>query len=243
MKGFMKKGVVMAVACCVFLNGCGTGMTKLTEEEEKLIVAYASGTVAKANKYQSQGLTYPVQKPEEEVRDTETEEPQTDDTQDEDTQMEEQSGQDTPTGEPDKPAAHTATLTEALNLASVTAEYRGYQITKNYIKDDYFALNADAGNTFLILSIDLNNTSDQPIECNLLSKNMASSLLVNGTAAAAGMTTILLNDFMSYMGTLDAASGEETILIFQVPEDSVGDIQSLAMELEADGSMYYIELE
>ena len=67
MKRFIRRAGILAAAFCIFLAGCGTPMYKLTEEEENLIVAYASGTVAKGNRYMTQGLTYPQPEVEEEL--------------------------------------------------------------------------------------------------------------------------------------------------------------------------------
>lgn len=240
MKGFMKTGMVLA-AMCLFLTGCGS-VAQLTEEEEQVIVAYVSGAVAKANKYQVQGLTYPKEKeglPEESGAENEDREG----TSTKDTKPGQENVQPGEQGNGDTSDVRTTTLTEALGLSGVQAEYQEYQVSGNYLEGDYFALNSRPGRTYVILKIRLRNTAEQPVDCNFLEKNMNCSLLVNGEKAGDAMSTILLNDFMSYIGTLEPAAETDTVVIFEVPEAMAENIQGLSLELEADGTLNHINLQ
>lgn len=239
MKGFIRISGVLIAALSIFFTGCGTDMVSLTEEEENVIAAYASGAVAKANKYQLKGLTY-LSEEEEVGEDVTAEEPEQENAASEGQitvgeATAENTGQESP--------ANTATLTEVLNIPSVTAEYQGYQVKDNYMEGDYFALNAEPGNTYLILSIRLTNTSGEPIDCSILEQNLGISLLINGESVGRAMATILLNDFSTYVKTLEASAGEDTILIFEIPKEAVEDIQTLSIDIEASGTLYHIDLE
>lgn len=235
MNGFIRKGAAIATILCVFLSGCGTSVAQLTEEEEQIIVAYASGAVAKANKNQVQGLTYPTAPIEEEVTE-EQQEPET--TMEDNSQAGNMTGQENPGGQ----AAEEATWTDALNTSGLTAEYDGYQVNDRYMEGDYFALYAESGNTYLIVNVGLKNATEQPMECNLLERNMQCSLVLNGTEVADAMPTILLNDFLSYIKTLEAGAEEETVIIFELTKEEAEAIQTLSVELIVDGTPYYINL-
>lgn len=241
MKGLTRISAVVVIILSMLLAGCGSGMIQLTPEEEQLIVAYASGAVSKGNRTQEQGLTY---RPEEEEQSPGTTEnvqeeptPGEDDTQGETGNPDtEQSGQ-----EPE-PEVVLSNLTDAVGIPGVTAEYRGYQLQDNYMVGDYFALSANEGNTYLVINIGLNNTGTEPIECNLIDRIMQCGLLVNGEAVTQAMSTILLNDFRTYMKTLGAASTEETVLIFEVPAEAAAGIQTIAIELLVGGTNYQVTL-
>lgn len=242
MKGFIRRGRIVAVALlCVLLAGCGTPMAKLTPEEENLIVAYAAGSVAKGNKYMTQGLTYP--KPEEAEDEEEPEAEPGEDKTEEDSEEPKAGAGDAPQdGEEKEPAALETTLSEALKLDPVSVEYRGYDLQKNYVVGDYFALNAGTGKTFLVLHIGLVNTSQEAVECNIYSKNLTGSIYINDVLTADTIVTVLTEDFTSFMGTVDASSESGTVALFEVPEEAVQEIQSLSMDLEVEGVVYHISL-
>lgn len=240
MKGFIRKSQIAAVLLlCICLSGCGASMAKLTPEEENLIVAYAAGSVAKGNKYMTQGMTYP--KPEEPQ---EEEEPETEpDEEEAGGDSKEQGAADASQAEGEEvPVSQAATLSEALKLDPISVEYRGYDLRKNYVVGDYFALNAGTGKIYLVLHIGLVNTSQEAVECNMYSKNLGGSIYINDVLTADAIVTVLTEDFASFMGTVDAASEMGTVAIFEVPEESVQEIQSLAMDLEVDGVVYHIAL-
>lgn len=244
MKGLIRISAGMALALSLFLAGCGRPMAALTETEEELIVAYASGAVAKANRAQERGLTWQV---EEELPPEEEELPPEEETPPVETDQEETSDQNV-TAEPGTPgedgnAVVETTLTEIVNLPGVTAEYRGYQTQINYKSGDYFALNATEGNTCLVVNIGLSNSSEAPVEMNLFNRITQCSLLVNQAPMAGAMTTILPNDFMSFMGTLESAGTVETVLIFEIPIQAVEAIQTLALEFTIDGTTYRVALQ
>ncbi len=108
---------------------------------------------------------------------------------------------------------------------------------------DYFALSASEGKTYLILNINLTNTLEQPLDCNLFAKGLESTLFINGESITAAMTTILLNDFQSYIKTLEPGAGEETVMIFEIPKEVAENIQTLFVEMTTEGSSYHVELE
>lgn len=243
MKGFIRASGIAAAILCLLLAGCGTPMAKLTPEEENLIVAYAAGSVAKANKYMTKGLTYPKKEEEEKLEVTETYEDETAEAQ------EENQGQNQAVGDGSVPAdevplpVQSATLTEVLNQEFVQAEYRGYELCTSYREGNYFALNAEGGNTLLVLHIGLLNTSQQPVECNLFARNVVCSIYINDVYAADSMGTVLTNDFTTYIGTLEAAAETDTVAIFEVPAETVQAIQLLSLDMEVDGTVYHVTLD
>ncbi len=246
MKGLIRASGIAAAILCLLLVGCGTPMAKLTPEEENLIVAYAAGSVAKANKYMTKGLTYPKQEEEEKLEVTESYEEETAEEPEEDQDPEQNqtvNGDGSIPAEEVPPPVQPATLTEALNQESVQAEYRGYELCASYREGNYFALNAAAGNTLLVLHIGLLNTSQQPVECNLFARNLVCGIYINDVYAVDAMGTVLANDFTTYIGTLEAAAETDTVAIFEVPAETVQAIQLLSLDMEVDGTVYHVTLD
>lgn len=239
MRDFIKRSGLAGVVLCLFLTGCGEELWTMTPEEESLIVAYASSAVAKNNKYMSQGLTYyeepkPEEEPVQEPQDTYLEEGQ---------QPGENPAPDQGTaGETDQ-VGTSSTLSDAVGLPPVTAEYYGYQLMDNYMEGSYFALAAQPGNQLVVMSIGLFNPTQQPVECNNIARNISCTLKVNGESQFQAMSTALLNDFISYLDTLEAGESQETVLFFEVPVEVAGNMQSLGLELEVGGTVYHVDLQ
>lgn len=243
MDGFIKKIGILAVALCLFLTGCGQELWSMTPEEEDLIVAYVSSAVAKNNKYLAQGITY--DKKQEAKPEPGQEEPpqqQTAPSEEAGSPQGDVAGSSASQQGQTEPAAPTVTLTEALGLAPLTVECIGYQVTDRYVEGSYFALQADAGNRYVVLRINLTNPTQQKIECNNLVRNITWTLLVNGTHSAGVEPTILLNDFATYLDTLDPGVTKGAILLFEVPADVAGNIQAMGLQLDIEGKAYYVSL-
>ena len=52
--------------------------------------------------------------------------------------------------------------------------------------------------------------------------------------------TVLANDLATYQGTLAAGSSVDTVLLFQVPADSVTQVDTLTLDLTWNGNSYTI---
>lgn len=245
MKGIMRKIGIGAMALCIVLTGCGTPMAKLTPEEENLIVAYASGSVARNNRYMTQGLTYLREEEQDSQESRPEQDPESEQEEAGDTNPEQDTGltESQEGGEQEETAFQETTLAEALGQSQASVEYRGYEICKNYLEGDYFALNSKPGMTYLVLHMGIVNTSPEAAECNLLAKNLRGSLYINDALAAYAVETVLPEDFMTFSGVLDGASEVDTVVIFEVPEETAQGIQSLSIGLETDEGAYRIALE
>lgn len=126
-------------------------------------------------------------------------------------------------------------LSEALGLSGIAAEYTGAELKASYVEPDYFALDASAGNTFLIVHITLTNETDQEAACDILSQKLGIRALVNDSIQAPARTTILLNDLGTYQDTIGAGASVETVLFFEVPADEVDSVESLKLTIDRDG--------
>ncbi len=66
--------------------------------------------------------------------------------------------------------AETVSLRQALKLEDgLDASFENYDVTDSYVESDYFAMNATAGKTFLVVHVNLKATGGD-IECDMLKK-------------------------------------------------------------------------
>lgn len=234
-----KKTVRIAVtaAAGLMLTGCGDAAYNLTESEERIIVDYAAHMVTKYNTWQKEGLSYVDLEPE-----PETEEP-TGQPEEPETELQDlgvplspgmpEGGEDT--------GAMTAGLPELFGAEGISIAYVGARLDTSYMEAAYYAVQADSGYTYLILGIDVTNTSEQEIALDYLTRQPQFSATVNGEVRSPAEITALTEDFATYMGTLSAGETEEMVLLFQVPE-SVQWVDSLQLEVSVDGNNYQIIL-
>lgn len=236
MRKFIKIGAIL-VAVTMFFTGCGDPMVPLTEDEETIVVNYSAGTVAKHNSFQQEGMTTIY--PEEEEEQEENEEP--DEVQE--PVEEEQEGDDKESQETEKqpeketPAeeAGQLTLTEALAVPDVEFSYRDYSTVDSYKEGEYFSMDASEGNVLMMLNVNMTNTGNKAVECNLLAKQIVFTLTLNEGAGIQNQTTMLTNDLSTYAGTLDPGQTEAVILMFDVPQQMAENITSMQLSMQSNG--------
>ena len=159
-----KWGAVLLVAL-VATTGCGEKAMTLTEEEESTIVNYTAHVVAKYNTKQPDGLArlsadtlddiYGTDSTKDEEQNTQTDsildEAKTDETQmNEVPESYDSQGTDTENALPEE---QQVTLSEALGIAGVEAAVTGIELKDSYVQEDYFAMDATAGKTYLVVHV------------------------------------------------------------------------------------------
>lgn len=234
MKGFIKKGAVIVVAG-MLLTGCGEEVVTLTESEEAVIVNYASGTVAKFNKRQMDGMTAVVWEEEEEA---EEEEPVTEDekelTEEQDEKKQDETQSQEPSGE-ETVTEEEKDLVQVLGVQGVEVKYTGYELNANYEESDYFSMVAAEGNTYFVMKFTLTNTGSEEVACDILSKKPIFTVSLNGNTAHKNEVTLLPNDLSTYTMNLAAGESAEAVLIFEVPLEETTDITSIQTGVEVNG--------
>ena len=202
-----KLGMGLLFSALVLTTGCGEKAIQLTDEEEGLIVDYTAHVVSKFNTRQPDGLVYVDTSQEEE----ESEEPVETGAEEETTEQDavSQMGQnDGQAQEEVQPVSMT--LTEALQIAGVDAQVTSTELRPSYEEGDYYAMDASAGKTFLVVHVTLSNQTAEDISVDLLSGQPQFGAEVNGAGAVSAEMTVLSNDLATYQGTLAAGGYADT---------------------------------
>ena len=213
-----------AMAAMLLVGGCGDAPYELTDQEERIIANYSAHILSKYNKYQREGLAF-----------VSFELPEAD--------MQEEPVPDVPEteGTEDVPAIQTATLQELFGTDGLSVSYVGARLADSYVQDEYYALNADAGKSYLIVGIDITNIGGTDSEFNQLGSEPKFQAVVNGEVTCSSELTFLLEDFSSYEDMVAAGATVETVLLFQVP-DTVTEVSSLQLNVAVHGNNYQIIL-
>lgn len=233
----MTAAVLMAT---MLLGGCGEAPYNLTESEENVIVNYSAHVVTKYNTYQKEGLTYVEPEDTEEVTAEETTEQVTGEqgTESSVNPGTDAEGVETET-EAQEPVAATATLSELFGAPGVEITYMGARVDGSYLEGDYYAMYPDAGNVYVILSVNLTNTTETPVDIDILSGMPEFTAVVNGAVRVPAEVTVLNDDFGTFQQTIMGGTTSETVLIFQVP-NSVTAVDSLELYVQLDDNIQII---
>lgn len=244
----------LALAVSITACGCGDQIYEMTEEEEAAVVHYSAHVVSKFNKKQSEGIEnvavlkalMKIRKEEaEEKRRQQEEEQQKQEAQEPEKKPDTADGQQegTASGEQQEPQKSYVSLAKALQLDGIQASYRRYARTSAYQASQSYMVRANSGNELLVLHVNLKNSGNKTAECDILSKMPSFRLTINGELSVSADTTILLNDLGTYQGKIRAGKTEKTVLIFQIKKGAVKSVDSMELEVKADGTSSLVQLE
>lgn len=247
----MRKKRIMAISVCVagmmLLGGCGTEPYVLTEQEETVIVNYSASVVAKFNTYQKDGLTYLI--------DEETEEAD-DFTDAEFSEEEDVKGQETFEGgdglegeviaeEDVSGVGQQAVMNDIFGAGGLDIVYTGNEIKDNYVEGNVYSLESEPGKAYLILNFDISNGSENDIELDNITSSPSFKVSFadadGGIVEADAYSTILLNDFTTYIDNIAAGETKQAVLLFEV-SDTITEVGEFTLQVELDGNIYEINL-
>lgn len=228
-----------AMAAMLLVGGCGDAPYELTDQEERIIANYSAHILSKYNKYQREGLAFvSFELPEADMQEEPVPDvPETEENAD----LPETPDVPETEGTEDVPAIQTATLQELFGTDGLSVSYVGARLADSYVQDEYYALNADAGKSYLIVGIDITNIGGTDSEFNQLGSEPKFQAVVNGEVTCSSELTFLLEDFSSYEDMVAAGATAETVLLFQVP-DTVTEVSSLQLNVAVHGNNYQIIL-
>lgn len=226
---------ILAGALLVSLSGCGNTIPALSEEQEALVVEYASTAVLKHDaNYQGKLMDLSALANEEETPEEETtQEPVEEaDIPKEPEQMQEQQ-QDVLNAEQAE-AEIQADAEQILGLQDVSLTYSGYEVDEFYPKNGneiYFVMNATPGNNLLVVKFTLRNLLNEEQDIQIRPGTVRVKIIMNGEEKNA-LTTMLLNDLATYQGTLGPNEETELVVVGEYPVEDLQVIDSLSVKLK-----------
>lgn len=227
--------ILLAGTLIVSLSGCGNTIPALSEEQEALVVEYASTAVLKHDaNYQGKLVDLSTLGNEEETPEEETtQEPVEEaDIPKEPEQMQEPQ-QDVLSAEQAE-AEIQADAEQILGLQDVSLTYSGYEVDEFYPKNGneiYFVMNATPGNNLLVVKFTLRNLLNEEQDIQIQPGTVRVKIIMNGEEKNA-LTTMLLNDLATYQGTLGPNEETELVVVGEYPVEDLQVIDSLSVKLK-----------
>jgi hypothetical protein len=113
----------------------------------------------------------------------------------------------------------------------LSCEYTGYEIAEEYPQqgeDLFFVMDAAEGKRLLVLKFMVSNVSDTEAVLDMSETGIRFKIAVDGEEKNA-LTTMLLNDFAYYQGTIAPGESTELVLVSEIPEEKNGEITTLEL--------------
>ena len=230
----MKKNIfyLLICICCFGLCGC-TEYPGMSEADYDLVAEYAAGvllTHAEASENRLMNVEEALKVLEEEktaeemIPEETIEEP-------EDEPVEEESIQpETPIVDNTEQNEETpvAPINNAIGVDTLTVQINGYDISKSYPDGSgaFFALDAGEGNKLLVTKLTLTNNTDTVVDINMLEKDVSFKLSLDGNGYKFALSTMLMDDLSTYVGTLGVGDSVELVLLSEWKEEELINISN-----------------
>lgn len=253
----MKKHIVVVGLAAMLLTGCA-GQVELGEADNARVAQYAADLILKYDSNYKERLLSEeeMEEAKEKLRiaaEKETElqaliaagKEKEQDTTEESAGTAEATESGNETGEQEQVTVYT--LQEVLKLKGFEISNGGYSIVEEYPEEldvsNGVAVNvhASTGNRLLVMKYQITNTTQEPLECDVFSKDISANVVINGSIEADSMVTMLLNDLGTLKEVIEPGIAYEAVQVFEIPE-SASNIEQMQFNIKIGKETYAIEL-
>lgn len=250
-----RKSIALAVTAILImsgLTGCGNSIPEMTQEQMAQVGEYAAITLLK---YDANHRSRLVDAETVEAYDKKMQELEALREKLEQQKAEKESQgmkpvEDTPTVELNGETTAinvVKSLAESLNVPEgVFINYTGYQCCDTYPEDgsteEYFTLDAAGGKKLLVLEFSVENKSATSVAMDFFSKTAVYSVDAGDGKKYNAMTTMLLDDMSTYVGTIPTGESQKMVLLFEVDESVAKNMEDVKLYLREESQTTTIQL-
>lgn len=257
----MKKGKIigiMVIITCI-MTGCVDNMPDMTQEQTDLIAEYAADLLLKY----SPNYNYKIadeEAVEEALAQESTEESTEENTEEISSQSEDEKTTETSNEEmseitqEDSSSAedteHESVKPEEADIAGLLAmdefeiSYTSFEVADSYPKNGSgFAIKAPQGKKLLIIHFDVKNASSESKTCDIFEKEALIRVNVNEEGYRETMSTLLVNDFSTYMEELAEDETKDVVAVIAINEASEEEISSMTLQITCGDEKLDITIE
>lgn len=215
----MKKKICLLAIMSIsimLLSACSSTKT-LKDENNAIVAQYIAGSVLKFDKYYSDGLVYPYQRPssDENVVADPVQTVQTASV----SKNEDIIKNDNSTKQEDIKETYSE-LSDIYQNKNLTVDFKKFTTTSSYSGDyseQAFNVEAKSGNQLVILEFNIKNNSKKNQTVNLVRSGISYELKV-GNEVYYPILSIVSNDIQYFNSTIAAGKSKNAVLIFEVPQ-------------------------
>ncbi|MCD8038644.1 MAG: hypothetical protein LUE96_06105 [Lachnospiraceae bacterium] len=250
-----KKLLGLMAMSAVLLTGCIDSMPDMTDEQSALVAEYAAGLLLKyspeydymlvSDDELADALAQEAAGEEETAREASEENEST-----EPASVEEARAETEETQQPKETEAAFADADTDLALElgfdePVTLRYQSFELYDSYPQSftGFSGIEAGEGKKLLVMHFDLENTTDEELECELFDYMLKVRIDINGAASISAQDTSMLpNDMATFVGSIDAGAREDVVAIAEIDAMSDEDIETLAIQISSQSSSCNIKV-
>lgn len=237
----MKKGKILGLLAisAVMLTGCVDSMPEMTKEQSDLVAEYAAGLLLKY----SPNYEYRLVEEVESEAETAFEEQQTE------AESEEPAAGELKQVDKEKVETNEQTamiLCEDIdtNLASelglderISMHYQSFEICSSYPKETsgFSGVDAQEGKTLLVLHFEIENSSNEDVECHLDEAALNLRVNVNNSDSAWAMDDMIMlpDDIISFSESIKAGEKSIVTAITEIDEIQDDEIETLTVQVSS----------
>ena len=247
----MKKGKIIGITVMVasLLTGCVDAMPDLTEEQSALIAEYAADMLLKY----SPNYNYRIADEEALAEEETTEEMIEEATQEQSEVAQEEQTQESvnemETVETENSLnvidASEVDFAETFGVDGVEIRYDLLEVCNSYPKGESgsgFSVNAPEGKSLIVISFIVEYKSEEPVICDLFEKDFDVSMNLNNSNYKKISSTLLVNDFTTYIEEIPAGENREVVIVAETGEISEEEINSCILRISSDDESITVKL-
>lgn len=128
-------------------------------------------------------------------------------------------------------------LGDFLELGNIGVSYNGFDSMKSYPENGSgaFSIDASNGNKLIVTKFALKNNSGDKCDVDMFHQTNAFVLVCADGSSYQSSTTLLLDDFSIYKNSLEANASENTVLLFEIPEEK--DLTGALLQIVTDNGV------
>lgn len=248
----MKKGKVLGLLAmsAVLLTGCVDSMPELTAEQSDIIAEYAAGLLLKYSsnynyKIASEEEVAAAMAAREEVSEPEPEqETETDHAQTlEEAEQGPSSSETQPTEAEQVQFVSDLDFAAELGIDDLIIRYQSFEICDSYPHNNSgFSVDAAQGKKLLVMHFDMEGLPEEDVDCNLFDYDIKMRVNINDTVSAAVLSTMIPNDFASYMDVVKAGEMVDVVSVAEIDDMTEEEIQTLILLAASNGRACTVKL-
>ncbi len=214
-------GILLCI--CFSLTGCGTSLISMTDDEETQVILYAAKMISKYNRAQDKGYSYVDSDRKDEAK--------------------EESAKEDEAEENAEEQGDVMSFSDIIAIDGITFTYEGYDIMTSLLTSDVAIPDAEEGNSYIVLKIKAENTTERDLQVDLLNNVVKYKLSINEDVLVDCMTTLSMEDLSTYYNTaFGAGTTDDMILIFQTKTEYLNELTSMTLQVTKDGQTYNVKL-
>ncbi len=234
--------IMLAASLCA----CGNEIPELSETENAMVCQYAANLLLSCSTNYESRLIDTSTLPEEEIRKQEEERRRQEDLERQQQKQEQQSKEETKTedtseNKSEEAPAPSMSIAQVLGMDGFDISYTGFRLEDSYpsagadAMDMVFAMSAAPGNSLLILDIDVTNQTGAVKTFDTLTKSAKYKVKLGEGSTQNVLVTMLTDDFSAMQTDIEPGSTLKTVLVAEVSKDMAESLQTVGLEVLADG--------